>query len=70
MRDGRRYLKITDWAHARYSRINAKGERVILITGAGPVPSRYRRIEDLAAVAYLGSTERFPGLCLRHCPAF
>lgn len=70
MRDASRYLRITDWAERRYTRINEKGQRVILMTAAGPKPSRYRRIEDMAANTYLGTKERFPLMSLRDCPAF
>ena len=69
-RNGARFLKITDWADRRYRKPNAKGEMVLLITAAGPRPSRYTRIEDMAATAYLGSKERNPGIALRDCPAF
>jgi hypothetical protein len=70
MRDSTRYLAITDWAKARYTVRLDPARTTILITGPGPVPSRYRRIEDLAAARYLQHRERFPGLPIRNCPAF
>ncbi len=70
MRDARRYLRITDWAKARYSVQVTPAKSVLLITAPGPRPSRYTRIEDMAANTYLGTKERHPMVSLRDCPAF
>jgi hypothetical protein len=55
------YLKLMAWAQARYTRDGA------LIKSRGGCPSRYSRIEDLAATRYLGCAERHPGLSLSRC---
>jgi hypothetical protein len=55
------YLKIITWAQARYMR---EGR---LITSRGGCPSRYSRIEDMAATRYLGCVERHKGLPLSQC---
>jgi hypothetical protein len=53
-----RYLDIFEWAGRRY------GPATLI----GGIPSRLTRIEDLAAVAYLGMPERYAGTALCDCP--
>ncbi len=68
MRDSIRYLAIVDWAKRRYSEDTPFGTR-LLTRGPGlDQPSRFTRIEDLAAIKYLGLTERWPGFQIWDCP--
>jgi hypothetical protein len=61
-----RYLRVAIWAAKRY-RNPVTG--ALLIRGKGlDTPSRYTRIEDLAAVRYLGHAERWTGFPLNACP--
>lgn len=55
------YLKLMTWAMARYTRDGR------LISSRGGCPSRYSRIDDLAATRYLGCVERHKGLSLSQC---
>jgi len=66
-----RYLSISDWAKRRYTTVNpGTGEtRLVISGGGGSRPSRYSRIEDLAAARYLGLRQRHPGFPLNQCPA-
>ncbi len=64
LRDSARYLAIVEWAKRRYTI-----EGRLLTRGPGlDIPSRFTRIEDLAAVKYLGLTERWPGFRVWQCP--
>lgn len=63
-----RYLAVEAWARARWSYLNARGERCWLAVGLRGVPGRVARVEDLAAVRYLGCRERWPNVGLRDCP--
>ena len=66
----RRFIALTDWARDRYSYRNDKGQLCWLAFGPGlQNPSRYTRIEDMAAVRYLGHAERYPGRPIRDCVA-
>lgn len=71
-RNASRYLAISDWAKARYTTRNpGTGETRLVISWAGGArPSRYSRIEDLAAARYLGLRQRHPGFALNQCPAW
>lgn len=63
MRDSIRYLRIVDWARHRYT---ADGRLLHKVFG---IPSRFSRIEDMAAAKYMDLTEHFPGRPLCACPA-
>lgn len=64
MRDSIRYLRIVDWARRRYT---TNGRLLTTIFG---VPTRFTRIEDLAAVKYMGLAEHYPSQPLCTCPTF
>lgn len=49
-----KYLKIVDWARARYGR---NGNLVISV---GHNPSRFKMIEDLAGEKYVGFARHYP----------
>ena len=61
----------SEWAERRDSTDNpGTGEtRLVISWGGGSRPSRYSRIEDLAAARYLGLRQRHPGFPLNQCPA-
>lgn len=54
MRDIDRYLKLAMWARKRYA-VNGK-----LIVNIGGKPTLYSRIEDAAAVKFMGGTRIYP----------
>ncbi len=63
-----RYLKVEAWARNRYSYDNERGQPCWLHARGLCTPGRVTRIEDMAAVRYLGCTERYSGRALADCP--
>jgi len=59
-----RYLEIVEWARKRYT----ASDRTLAVR-IGGMPTRFSRIEDMAAREYLEDAERHPGLSLRDCPS-
>ena len=66
-----RYRALTAWARRRYTETDSRGRKSILTRAAGlRRPSRFLKIEDMAAARYLGTRERFADFRLNECPGF